>query len=136
MDLNELNATARALVAPGKGILAADESTGTIKKRFDAIGVESTEANRRDYREMLDFVELGNRLGVDQIWFQRVVNYGAYDEATFTDIDVTSLRHPEHSELLAILRSPLLRGPLINRQMLMSLLPEVVASDERLEFLY
>ena len=89
-----------------------------------------------NYREMRDFVELGNRLGVDQIWFQRVVNYGAYDEATFTDIDVTSLRHPEHSELLAILRSPLLRGPLINRQMLMSLLPEVVASDERLEFLY
>ncbi len=53
MDLNELNATARALVAPGKGILAADESSGTIKKRFDAIGVESTETNRRDYREML-----------------------------------------------------------------------------------
>jgi fructose-bisphosphate aldolase class I len=53
MSLNELNATARALVAPGKGILAADESGGTIKKRFDAIGVESTEPNRRDYREML-----------------------------------------------------------------------------------
>jgi fructose-bisphosphate aldolase class I len=53
MDLNELNATARALVAPGKGILAADESGGTIKKRFDSIGVESTETNRRDYREML-----------------------------------------------------------------------------------
>ena len=43
----------QAMVAPGKGILAADESTGTIKKRFDAIGVESTEDNRRDYREML-----------------------------------------------------------------------------------
>jgi fructose-bisphosphate aldolase class I len=41
------------MVAPGKGILAADESTGTITKRFDAIGVESTETNRRDYREML-----------------------------------------------------------------------------------
>ena len=53
MDLNELNATARALVAPGKGILAADESSGTIKKRFDSIDVESTETNRRDYREML-----------------------------------------------------------------------------------
>jgi fructose-bisphosphate aldolase, class I len=53
MDLNELNATARALVAPGKGILAADESSGTIKKRFDSINVESTEENRRDYREML-----------------------------------------------------------------------------------
>ena len=44
---------ARALVAPGKGILAADESPGTIKRRFDAIGVESTEDNRRDYRELL-----------------------------------------------------------------------------------
>jgi fructose-bisphosphate aldolase class I len=53
MDLAALSETARALVAPGKGILAADESTGTIKKRFDSIGVESTESNRRDYREML-----------------------------------------------------------------------------------
>ncbi len=53
MDLSELNATARALVAPGKGILAADESSGTIKKRFDSINVESTEDNRRAYREML-----------------------------------------------------------------------------------
>ncbi|HEY7440623.1 MAG TPA: class I fructose-bisphosphate aldolase [Acidimicrobiia bacterium] len=49
----ELHETAKALVAPGKGILAADESSGTIKKRFDSIDVESTEANRRDYREML-----------------------------------------------------------------------------------
>lgn len=44
---------AKAMVAPGKGILAADESSGTIKKRFDSIGVDSTEDNRRDYREML-----------------------------------------------------------------------------------
>jgi len=48
-----LNETARALVAPGKGILAADESSGTIKKRFDAIGCDSTEDRRRAYREML-----------------------------------------------------------------------------------
>jgi fructose-bisphosphate aldolase, class I len=48
-----LNETARALVAPGKGILAADESGGTIKKRFDSIGCESTEDRRRAYREML-----------------------------------------------------------------------------------
>ncbi len=53
MNLTELNKIATAMVTPGKGILAADESSGTIKKRFDAIGVESTEANRRDYREML-----------------------------------------------------------------------------------
>ena len=53
MNLAELNKVALAMVTPGKGILAADESTGTIKKRFDAIKVESTEDNRRDYREML-----------------------------------------------------------------------------------
>src|SRR5579863_1191190 len=53
MNLADLNQVAIAMVAPGKGILAADESTGTIKKRFDAIKVESTEENRRDYREML-----------------------------------------------------------------------------------
>jgi len=53
MNLAELNRVATAMVAPGRGILAADESTGTIKKRFDAIGVQSTEDNRRDYRELL-----------------------------------------------------------------------------------
>jgi fructose-bisphosphate aldolase, class I len=53
MNLADLNKIALAMVTPGKGILAADESTGTIKKRFDAIKVESTEDNRRDYREML-----------------------------------------------------------------------------------
>jgi fructose-bisphosphate aldolase class I len=53
MNLADLNKVALAMVAPGKGILAADESSGTIKKRFDVIGVESTEESRRDYREML-----------------------------------------------------------------------------------
>ena len=53
MNIGELNDTALALVAPGKGILAADESTNTIKRRFDSIDVESTEQSRRDYREML-----------------------------------------------------------------------------------
>jgi fructose-bisphosphate aldolase, class I len=53
MQLHELELTARSLVAPGKGILAADESTGTIKKRFDKIGIESTEETRRAYRELL-----------------------------------------------------------------------------------
>ncbi len=53
MNLDELNAIARKMVAPGKGILAADESTGTIQKRFDKIGVANTEENRRDYRELL-----------------------------------------------------------------------------------
>ena len=53
MNTKLLAETAKKLVAPKKGILAADESSNTIKSRFDSIGVESTELNRRDYREML-----------------------------------------------------------------------------------
>ena len=53
MDLAALNQVAEKMVAPGKGLLAADESSGTIKKRFDDIGVPSTEETRRDYRELL-----------------------------------------------------------------------------------
>ena len=53
MNLSDLNKVALAMVTPGKGLLAADESSGTIKKRFDAIKVDSTEETRRDYREML-----------------------------------------------------------------------------------
>ena len=48
MTIQQLNTTARSLVASRKGILAADESSGTIKKRFDSIGVESTEEKRLD----------------------------------------------------------------------------------------
>src|SRR2546428_9983180 len=57
MDVQELEQVAEAIVADGKGILAADESTGTIKKRFDSIGVESTEETRRAYRELLFMTE-------------------------------------------------------------------------------
>src|SRR5260221_12170368 len=53
MNLAELNKVAEAMVAPARGILAADESSGTIKKRFDAIGVESTADSRSDYRDFL-----------------------------------------------------------------------------------
>ena len=53
MDSKDMSATALALVAPGKGILAADESTPTITKRFKTIDLSSTEENRRAYREML-----------------------------------------------------------------------------------
>ncbi len=53
MNVEQLEKTALELVAPGKGILAADESFGTIEKRFNAVGIESTEESRRDYREML-----------------------------------------------------------------------------------
>jgi len=53
MAKQELESVAQALVAKGKGILAADESSGTIKRRFDSIKIESTEDNRRAYRELL-----------------------------------------------------------------------------------
>ncbi|MFN9163507.1 MAG: class I fructose-bisphosphate aldolase [Alphaproteobacteria bacterium] len=53
MSIADLEKIAQKMVAPGKGILAADESSGTIKKRFDTIGVESTETSRRDYRELM-----------------------------------------------------------------------------------
>src|ERR1700716_1375575 len=53
MNLAELNKVAEAMVAPGRGILAADESSGTIKKRFEAIGAECPADSRRDYREFL-----------------------------------------------------------------------------------
>src|SRR5512143_2553708 len=53
MSAHELAAVAQAMAGPGKGILAADESTGTIEKRFTGIKVESTEENRRAYRDML-----------------------------------------------------------------------------------
>ncbi len=53
MNLNDLETTARGLVPEGRGILAADESTGTIQKCLDSINVEFTEENRRNYRELL-----------------------------------------------------------------------------------
>ena len=65
-----------------------------------------------------------------------MVNYGAYDQATFADVDVAAPTHPNHAELLQILRNPMLDRPSINKQMLQPLLPEFVASDVRVEFLY
>jgi len=53
MDIEALNKVAIAMVEPGKGLLAADESFGTIGKRFASIDTENTEDNRRDWREML-----------------------------------------------------------------------------------
>jgi wyosine [tRNA(Phe)-imidazoG37] synthetase (radical SAM superfamily) len=89
-----------------------------------------------NYREILDFIALGKRLSVDDIWFQRLTNYGAFDQETFARADVTSVSHPNHAELLEILRNPLLQGPDVNAHMLMSLLPEVVAADLRLPVLH
>jgi fructose-bisphosphate aldolase, class I len=86
MSTEDLAATARAMVAPGKGILAADESSGTIEKRFKSIAVESTAESRRDYRELLfttdglgDFVS-----GV--ILFDETIRQRTVDGIPFTEI--------------------------------------------------
>ena len=82
MNLEALNAVAQKMVEPGKGILAADESTGTIQKRFDAIGVENTEPNRRAYRDLL-FRSEG---------MQSISGVILFDETLFQDgLDGTSM---------------------------------------------
>lgn len=73
MSKNDLTAIARAMVARGKGILAIDESTGTIKKRFDTIGVESTEENRRAYRDLLITAAGGNEYISGMILFDETM---------------------------------------------------------------
>ena len=84
--MSDLRQTASDLVAPGKGILAADESSGTIKKRFDSIGVDSTEETRRQYRELLFTTPgLGQQIsGV--ILFDETIRQSAADGRTFVDV--------------------------------------------------
>jgi fructose-bisphosphate aldolase class I len=84
--MNDLHATASELVAAGRGILAADESTGTIKKRFDSIGVESTPESRRQYRQMLLTTPgLGDHIsGV--ILFDETIRQGTDDGEPFTEV--------------------------------------------------
>ena len=78
---------ARALVAPGKGILAADESSGTIKKRFDKINLTSTEDSRRDYREMLFRSTEGMKNCVSGvILFDETIRQKAKDGTPLVDI--------------------------------------------------
>ncbi len=86
MDNADLKATARSLVAKGKGILAADESTPTIKKRFDAIQVESTAANRQAYRELL-FTAPGIEAFISGvILFDETLRQTAADGTPFTRV--------------------------------------------------
>ncbi len=83
MNKKELNRIARELVAPGKGILAADESFPTIEKRFKAINIPSTEENRRDYRELLfSTPELGKSIG-GVILFDETLRQKARDGTPF-----------------------------------------------------
>ena len=83
MDLASMTETARALVTPGKGILAADESTPTMQKRLAAVGLESTEARRQAYREILFTTE-----GIDEfvsgvILFDETIRQRAADGTPF-----------------------------------------------------
>ncbi|HWO73904.1 MAG TPA: class I fructose-bisphosphate aldolase [Dehalococcoidia bacterium] len=85
-QLDTLIQTANALVAPEKGILAADESSGTIKRRFDAIGVESTEQNRRDYRELLFRTEGIARFISGVILYDETIRQKAADGTPLVDV--------------------------------------------------
>jgi fructose-bisphosphate aldolase, class I len=81
--MTSLEETARALVAEGKGILAADESDGTIKKRFESIGVESTEDNRRAYRELLFATDGAEDYISGVILFDETIRQSAEDGTPF-----------------------------------------------------
>src|SRR3954453_247067 len=84
--VSSLNDIARALVADGKGILAADESGGTIKKRFDSIGVECTEENRRAYREFLFTTERAEEFVSGVILFDETIRQKASDDRPFPQL--------------------------------------------------
>src|SRR5664280_3056929 len=83
---HDLHETARALVAEGKGILAADESDGTIKKRFDPIGVESTEENRRNYRELLFTTQGAEEFISGVILFDETIRQSAKGGTPFPEL--------------------------------------------------
>ena len=83
MDVQQLQSTAQALVAEGKGILAADESTGTIKKRLDSIGVESTKETRRAYRELLFTTEGAEEFISGVILYDETIRQSASDGTPF-----------------------------------------------------
>ena len=85
MNLEALNAVAQKLVEPGRGILAADESTGTIQKRFDAIGVENSEANRRAYRDLL-FRSEGMKAVSGVILFEETLYQDAEDGTPMVEV--------------------------------------------------
>lgn len=85
MNRETLSATARAMVAPGKGILAMDESHPTCKKRFDALGIEFTEENRRAYRDMLvTAAGLGDHVG-GAILFDETLRQKLLDDTPFPE---------------------------------------------------
>jgi fructose-bisphosphate aldolase class I len=87
MNKDQLVTIAQALVSKGKGILAADESSSTIKKRFDAIGVDNTETNRRDYREFMFRTEEAMRNHISGvILFDETIRQKAKDGTPLVEI--------------------------------------------------
>ena len=96
MGQHDLHETAKALVAEGKGILAADESGGTIKKRFDSIGVESTEENRRAYRDLLFTTPGAEEYISGVILFDETIRQSAADGTPFPEAARVEGRHPRH----------------------------------------
>ena len=86
MDTAAMSETARALVAQGKGILAADESGGTIEKRFDSIGVESTEENRRAYRDLLFTTDGVEEFISGVILFDETIRQSSSDGTSFPEL--------------------------------------------------
>ncbi|OOG23712.1 fructose-bisphosphate aldolase [Thioalkalivibrio denitrificans] len=86
MSGNDLASIARAMVAPGKGILAIDESLGTIKKRFDSINVESTVENRRAYRELLITAPGGGEYVSGMILFDETIRQKTGDGVPFVQV--------------------------------------------------
>ena len=83
MNVSELNSIAKAMVSNGKGILAADESTPTIKKRFDTIGAESTFDTRQRYREMLFTTEGLNQYIGGVILFDETLRQSTSEDILF-----------------------------------------------------
>ena len=85
-DTRNLQQIAQALVAPGKGILAADESTGSIQKRLESIGVESTEENRRAYRDLLFTTKGAGEFISGVIMFDETIRQSTTDGTPFPKV--------------------------------------------------
>ena len=74
---------------------------------------------------MPDFVRLGERFAADCVWFQRLTNFGSYDQATYQDLDVCHPDHPEHRDFLAVLHNPALNSKQVDAHMFQFLVPEL-----------
>ena len=85
MTAMELEKTAKIMIAEGKGILAIDESTPTIKKRFDTINIESTEENRRTYRDLLITNPGGSEYISGMILYDETIRQSTSNGTPFTD---------------------------------------------------